>query len=142
MILSLTVFVAACSPETTTRSQPVKTGSPEDLAMKSAKACALDAAGPLACLSATFKTDACKDAEVLAATIAEDTPDAKLRITTSYWADGDCHTALRKAARQRGFDGDPFMAFAPFGQNGYRETLDFTTGADWHGQAGEKSGIV
>jgi hypothetical protein len=96
----------------------------------------------LACLAATFATNACKDAEVLAATIAEDASDAALRITTAFWADGQCHTALRKAARDRGFSGDPFMTLAPFGQNGYREMLDFTTGPEWTGHGDEKSGIV
>ncbi|AOL94755.1 hypothetical protein BG023_111836 [Porphyrobacter sp. LM 6] len=139
---ALLMFASACAPDQTSRSQPVAKGSAEDLAMIAAETCATGVSGALACLSTTFGTDACDDAEVLAATIAKDAPDAKLRIITALWADAECHMALRAAARKRGFDGDPFMAFAPFGENGFREALDFTIGPEWTGQGDDKSGIV
>ena len=141
-LLALMMFATSCGPDVTQRSQPVAKGSAEDLAMIAAETCATGIAGPLACLATTFGTDACDDAEVLGATIAKDAPDARLRITTALWASGDCHKALRAAARKRGFDGDPFMTLAAFGENGYREMLDFTTGPEWSGDSRQKSGIV
>lgn len=136
------IALAACGSDSTPPSPPVAEGSPEALAMNAAEECATGASGPLACLVTTFGAEPCSDAEVLAATIVKDAPDARLRITTAFWAGGKCHAALRAAARERGFDGDPFMTFAPFGENGYREMLDFTTGPEWSGQGEDKSGIV
>lgn len=136
------IAIAACGSDSTPSSPPVAEGSPEALAMQQAEECATGKAGPLACLVTTFGAEPCSDEEVLAATIVKDAPDARLRITTAFWAGGKCHAALRAAARERGFDGDPFMTFAPFGENGYREVLDFTTGPAWSGQGEDKSGIV
>lgn len=141
-IAGLAIILSACGSEADPRSHTVVEGSPEALAMQQAEECATGKAGPLACLVTTFGAGPCSDAEVLAATIVKDAPDARLRITTAFWAGGKCHAALRAAARERGFDGDPFMTFAPFGENGYREMLDFTTGPGWSGQGENGSGIV